>query len=75
MPYIECNGVTRSRYSQEPEVKECIAEEREAHDACMQSTECRANKEITSDVYMDIGVAIFLLLLVLIVTVSNAMRD
>ena len=78
MPYITCpDGKTYSRYDSSKYVKTCIADQKAQQQAqqqaCLQDTACAAKMETNKLVVIGFGVAFFLCIVVLMVTVHKAL--
>ena len=73
MPYINCNGETKSRYDTSQEVKDCIAQEeaayKKAYDECTASVECLAEREARIESAKEVGDAIDVLFVVIALAV------
>ncbi len=69
MPYINCNGETKSRYDSSAEVKACIAAEeaayKKAYDECTASVECLADREARLESAAQVGDFLSILLIVI----------
>lgn len=68
MPYINCNGETKSRYDTNKEVKDCIAKEeaayKKAYDECTASVECLADREARIESAAKVGDILNIILVV-----------